>query len=71
MNQYEVVIPDDRWVTSSRSANGDQCVAVAMVPGTVAVRDSKQPDQGQLRFDPGSWADFVEAVKKGEFDYPA
>jgi hypothetical protein len=57
------------WHKSSRSGgNGGNCVEVAELAGTVAVRDSKRPDGGVLIFDDAGWTGFVEATKHGEFD---
>ncbi|MBQ0904021.1 DUF397 domain-containing protein [Micromonospora sp. U21] len=53
------------WRTSTRSSsNGGDCVEVAdNLPGVVAVRDSKNPDGGTLRFDPQVWHGFIDLVK--------
>jgi hypothetical protein len=49
------------WFKSSYSgAEGGECVEVAAVPGTVLVRDSKQPAAARLAFGAGAWAGFVE-----------
>jgi hypothetical protein len=57
------------WHKSSRSGgNGGNCVEVANLDEAVAVRDSKQPNNGMLIFDRAEWASFVEAAKNGEFD---
>jgi hypothetical protein len=32
----------------------------------VAMRDSKNPDAGALRFDRGAWSQFLAAVRDGE-----
>ncbi|AEM81476.1 DUF397 domain-containing protein [Streptomyces violaceusniger] len=48
---------------SSQSNAFDECVEVATnVPGTVAVRDSKNPGGPILRFTPAAWADFRRAL---------
>lgn len=55
---------DMTWVKSSYSANTGNCVEVAHnIPGTVAVRDSKNPDGAVLRFTPDEWARLIESVK--------
>jgi hypothetical protein len=60
-----------RWIKSSWSgANGD-CVEVRLegdASTTVAVRDSKNPDQGAHAFTPEAWIGFIEGVKAGQFD---
>lgn len=39
---------DLNWRTSSYSGSQENCVQVAMTAGTVALRDSKNPDGGTL-----------------------
>ncbi|CAG7597552.1 DUF397 domain-containing protein [Actinacidiphila bryophytorum] len=59
-----------RWVTSSYSQNGGQCVEVAVPTGrldTVPVRDSKDPDGPALTFSLAAWAAFVSGVRNGDF----
>lgn len=58
-----------RWRKSSRSnGSGGDCVEVAETPGTIFVRDSKDPAGPTLQFEPGSWLAFVAGAKHGEFD---
>ncbi|MFN2636811.1 MAG: DUF397 domain-containing protein [Gemmatimonadaceae bacterium] len=58
-----------RYRKSSFSAQGDQCVEVADLPGgNRCVRDSKNPRGPELAFTPGEWDAFVKGVKAGEFD---
>nr|WSX79508.1 DUF397 domain-containing protein [Streptomyces sp. NBC_00899] len=48
------------WRKSSYSGSeGDNCVEVAACPGTVHVRDSKDPDGPHLAFGPAEWASFL------------
>ncbi|MEU7787640.1 DUF397 domain-containing protein [Amycolatopsis sp. NPDC049159] len=58
---------EGRWRTSSYSKEGQDCVEVDMdrpeVP-TVGVRDSKDPEGGELRFARRSFAAFVEVVRQ-------
>ncbi|MFF2543970.1 DUF397 domain-containing protein [Kitasatospora sp. NPDC058063] len=57
------------WVTSSYSSNGGECVEVSAsgLPGTVPVRDSKDPEGPALVFPAAAWSSFVAAVRSGEF----
>lgn len=50
-----------KWFKSSYSdgTEGDSCVEIAVTPGTVHVRDSKNPLGPRLALTPGAWADFV------------
>jgi hypothetical protein len=55
------------WRKSSYSSAEGQCVEVAALPGTVATRDSKDPDGPALLFAPGEWHAFIRGVNGGEF----
>jgi hypothetical protein len=57
-----------KWRKSTRSDSNGQCVEWADVDGSVAVRDSKNPNGPALIFTPGEWRAFVEGVKDGEAD---
>ncbi|MGW2640955.1 DUF397 domain-containing protein [Streptomyces sp. NPDC001348] len=52
---------DLNWFKSSYSSSGDgnDCVEVAIAPGTVRVRDSKHPRGPRLTVTPTAWADFL------------
>ncbi|MEU6744663.1 DUF397 domain-containing protein [Spirillospora sp. NPDC046719] len=53
------------WRKSSyTTSNGGNCVELASVPGTVAVRDSKDPDGPRLVFDRRAFAEFLTSVKR-------
>jgi hypothetical protein len=57
------------FVKSPHSTAGGECVEVATnLPGTVAVRDSKDPDGPILRFGAAAWAAFREELVRGAFD---
>lgn len=54
---------------SYSSTNGGNCVEVARnLPGTVAVRDSKDPAGPALVFTPQEWSVFTARVKSGQLD---
>ncbi|MBT2504807.1 DUF397 domain-containing protein [Streptomyces sp. ISL-98] len=49
-----------KFVKSTYSTGSGECVEVAMnIPGTIAVRDSKDPDGEILRFGPAAWQAFA------------
>ncbi|ORT59785.1 DUF397 domain-containing protein [Streptomyces sp. CB03238] len=51
------------WTKSSHSTNdGPNCVEVAATPGTIRVRDSKNPAGPQLAVTPGAWSAFLGVV---------
>jgi uncharacterized protein DUF397 len=58
------------WRKASYSGNGGgSCVEVARNhPGTVAVRDSKDPHGPVLAISPGLWRSFLADVKAGRHD---
>ncbi|MGW1953475.1 DUF397 domain-containing protein [Streptomyces sp. NPDC001920] len=56
-------MPNFEFVKSSYSSGNGECVEGARnVPGTIAVRDSKDPDGPILRLAPGSWTAFLRSV---------
>ena len=51
---------EPQWIKSSYSAsNSNDCVEIATAPGTVHVRDSKDPQGPQFAFTSQAWAEFV------------
>lgn len=52
-------MPRFEFVKSTYSSAGGECVEVATnIPGTIAVRDSKDPDGEILCFSPAAWQVF-------------
>ncbi|MFI0501997.1 DUF397 domain-containing protein [Streptomyces albogriseolus] len=49
------------WYRSSFSSSGDgnDCVEVAITPGSVHIRDSKAPDGPRLTVTSAAWSRFV------------
>ncbi len=57
------------WRKSSYSGHANSnCVEVATDGRVVAVRDSKNPDDGSLVFPGSEWRAFLRRVKEGTFD---
>ncbi|MFD7224504.1 DUF397 domain-containing protein [Streptomyces sp. NPDC059892] len=55
-------MPGFRFTKSSYSNPSGECVEVAQnVPGTVAVRDSKNPTGPLLQLTPAAWSAFTSA----------
>jgi hypothetical protein len=55
-----------QWHKSSFSADQGTCVEVASnLPGTIGVRDSKNPTGPALIFVPNEWAAFVDGIRRG------
>ncbi|WP_081241672.1 DUF397 domain-containing protein [Streptomyces viridosporus] len=55
------------WFKSSHSdgPDGNSCVELALTPGTVHVRDSKDVEGPRLAFAPDAWARFVPYASEG------
>ncbi|MFJ6214183.1 DUF397 domain-containing protein [Streptomyces sp. NPDC092296] len=62
-------LPRAQWRKSSYSnGGGGNCIEIAeQYPGTVPVRDSKDPEGPALVFSATAFSDFVRAVTAGEF----
>ncbi len=58
------------WQKASRSTSGNGgCVEIAgNLPGVVAIRDSKRPDDGAHVIDRAAFASFLADVKAGRYD---
>lgn len=56
------------WRKSTRSNASGECVEIAELTNTVAVRDSKNPAGPVLRFTRAEWQAFISGAKDGEFD---
>ncbi|WP_190818413.1 DUF397 domain-containing protein [Saccharopolyspora pogona] len=56
------------WRKSSRSGASVNCVEVALLPGTAAVRDSKNLAGGHFEVQEPRWREFLGSVKEGRFD---
>ncbi|MFD3910901.1 DUF397 domain-containing protein [Streptomyces sp. NPDC058603] len=52
-----------RWVKSSFSSGGDNCVEVAVTDATTGIRDSKIPHGPQLAFSTTAFTTFLSGVK--------
>ncbi|MEU0579809.1 DUF397 domain-containing protein [Streptomyces griseoincarnatus] len=55
------------WFKSSYSGgtDGESCVELALTPGTIHVRDSKNVTGPRLTFAPDTWARFVPYASEG------
>jgi hypothetical protein len=61
-----VTVSEFQFAKSSYSAINGECLEVATnVPGTIAVRDSKDSNRPILRFAPGAWSAFRTAITRG------
>lgn len=64
MNDLDLTV----WRKSSRSTDEGNCVEVATLGTTRAVRDSKNPSGPALRFTAAEWSAFTAGVRADEFD---
>ncbi|MGF1427629.1 DUF397 domain-containing protein [Kitasatospora sp. LaBMicrA B282] len=56
------------WRKSSYSSAESQCVETAILPHTIAARDSKDPHGPALAFPVPAWSAFLTGLKGGAFD---
>lgn len=60
---------EQRWRKSSHSVgNPQQCVEIAHVSATTAVRDSKNPAGPVLAFAPDVFGAFLKTAKRDQFN---
>jgi hypothetical protein len=57
-----------RKSTYSSGDSGTECVELATVGGGIGVRDSKDPDGGQVTVDRAAFADLLARVRSGALD---
>jgi hypothetical protein len=67
--EIEIDLAGAEWRKSSFSTgNDDNCVEVAFVGTSIAVRDTKNREGGAQMYALGEWRAFLEGVKAGEFN---
>ncbi|WP_455357403.1 DUF397 domain-containing protein [Streptomyces sp. SYSU K217416] len=54
----------DNWQKSSYCGEGESCVHVAAVNGTVKLTESSDPSRSILRTDPATWSALLRAIKE-------
>jgi hypothetical protein len=60
---YAIELTEAVWHKASASGGEGNCVEVAELPGGArAVRDSKNPGRGPLRFTASQWAAFRDGI---------
>jgi len=63
---YAHDLSEAAWRKSPLSQAQQDCVEITGLPGGgVAVRDSKNPDRGDLRYTAAEWAAFRSAIVEG------
>jgi hypothetical protein len=55
------------WRKASACHQGS-CIEVAQINGSIAIRESKDPDGLILLYSPEEWRTFLSGAKAGEFD---
>ena len=55
------------WRTSKSCAGGN-CIQVAAINGSIALRDSKDPNGPVLMYSTEEWQEFLAGAKNGDFD---
>jgi Domain of unknown function (DUF397) len=59
------------WFKSSESFANGNCVEVQfLTDGGAEMRNSRDPEAGTIVFTAREWQDFIDGVKKGEWDLP-
>jgi Domain of unknown function (DUF397) len=63
-------LTEANWRKATRSSSGTGgCVEIAAnLPGVVAIRDSKRPEDGAHVVEPAAFAAFLADVKAGRYD---
>jgi hypothetical protein len=56
------------WHTSSFCSSGN-CVEVAVIDESIAVRDSKNPRGAVQMYSPDEWTAFLDGINNGDFDF--
>jgi hypothetical protein len=64
MNNHDLTV----WKKSTRSTDQGNCVEVAALGTTRAIRDSKNPTGPALKFTTAAWSAFTTGIRTGEFD---
>jgi hypothetical protein len=61
-------LSEARWRKSSRSGAQNDCVELVVAGVGTAVRDSKNPEAGNVSFATADWGAFMNVVKDGRLD---